>query len=80
MMPIDRLRFVERVAVLKQGAKAASLERRPDAVVFTYDEAYRRSGGPPVATTLPLREDPVVTNAPGALPPFFWACFQKGDA
>jgi serine/threonine-protein kinase HipA len=78
MRPLDELRFVERVAVLKQGTRAGSLERRPEAVVFAYDEGYRRSGGPAVATTLPLSEDPVVTHAPGALPPFFSGLLPEG--
>jgi serine/threonine-protein kinase HipA len=78
MRPLDELRFVERAAVLKQGTKAGSLERRLDAVVFTYDEGYGRSGGPPVATTLPLGEGPVVTHAPGALPPFFSGLLPEG--
>lgn len=78
MRPLDELRFVERAAVLKGGTRAGTLERRPDAVVFTYDEGYRGSGGAPVATTLPLREDPVVTHAPGALPPFFSGLLPEG--
>jgi serine/threonine-protein kinase HipA len=78
MRPLDQLRFVERAAVLKQGARAGSLERRRDAVVFTYDDGYRRSGGPPVATTLPFSADPVVTHAPGALPPFFSGLLPEG--
>lgn len=78
MRALDELRGVERAAVLKQGRPAASLERRQDAIVFAYDEEYRASGGPPVATTLPLREDPVVTHAPGALPPFFSGLLPEG--
>lgn len=78
MRSLDELRFVERAAVLKQGARAGSLERRPDSVVFRYGDAYRRSGGPPVATTLPLRDEPVVTHAPGALPPFFSGLLPEG--
>ena len=78
MRALDTLRFVERVAVLKQGQRAGSLERRTDAVVFTYDEGYRASGGAPVATSLPVREDPLVTHAPGALPPFFSGLLPEG--
>ncbi|MGD8288215.1 MAG: HipA N-terminal domain-containing protein, partial [Gemmatimonadota bacterium] len=63
--------------MLKNGVPAASLERRRDAVVFAYDDSYRASGGPPVATTLPLG-DPVVTHAPGALPPFFSGLLPEG--
>jgi serine/threonine-protein kinase HipA len=77
MRPVDELRRVERATVLKNGVPAASLERRRDAVVFAYDDSYRASGGPPVATTLPLG-DPVVTHAPGALPPFFSGLLPEG--
>lgn len=78
MRPLDELRRVERAAVFKQGIRAGQLERRRDAVVFTYDGSYRQSGGPPIATTLPLNEDPVVTHAPGALPPFFSGLLPEG--
>jgi serine/threonine-protein kinase HipA len=78
MIPLDELRHVESAVVLKQGTRAGRLERHPDAVVFTYDEHYRQSGGPPVATTLPLHEKQVVTHAPGALPPFFSGLLPEG--
>lgn len=78
MRPLDELRRVERATVFKQGVRAGQLERRLDAVVFRYDESYRRSGGPPVATTLPRRDTEVVTHAPGALPPFFSGLLPEG--
>lgn len=78
MRPLDELRAVERATVLKQGTRAASLLRRPDAVVFAYDEDYVAAGGLPVATTLPVSPEPVVTHAPGALPPFFSGLLPEG--
>jgi len=77
-MNVEELRSVERAIVLKQGATAGSLQRRANAVVFAYAEDYRAAGGPPVATTLPVRPDPVVTHAPGALPPFFSGLLPEG--
>lgn len=78
MISLDELRSVERAIVLKQGEPAGSLQRRPDAVVFGYDDDYAAAGGPPVATTLPVAPDPVVTHAPGALPPFFSGLLPEG--
>jgi serine/threonine-protein kinase HipA len=78
MRPLDELRVVERAAVFKQGVRAASLLRRRDAVVFAYDDAYLPSGGAPVATTLPVSPEPIVTHAPGALPPFFSGLLPEG--
>jgi serine/threonine-protein kinase HipA len=69
---------VERAVVLKQGVMAGRLRRRTDAVVFDYDEDYVAAGGPPVATTLPVGRDPVVTHAAGALPPFFSGLLPEG--
>lgn len=69
---------MERATVLKQRMPAGSLQRRTDAVVFAYDEAYVASGGAPVATTLPATTNPVVTHAPGALPPFFSGLLPEG--
>ncbi|MGD8494876.1 MAG: HipA domain-containing protein [Gemmatimonadales bacterium] len=78
MKPLGELRSVERATVLKKGVRAGTLERRKDAVVFSYDEAYVAAGGAPVATTLPLTTDPVATHAPGALPPFFSGLLPEG--
>lgn len=78
MTALHELRRVERAAVWKAGARAATLQRRSDAVVFAYDAGYVTSGGAPVATTLPLSDTPVVTHAAGALPPFFAGLLPEG--
>lgn len=78
MRPLDALRWVERADVFKAGTLSGSLQRRPDAVVFAYSEDYLRAGGAPVATTLPLKPEPLVTHAPGALPPFFSGLLPEG--
>jgi len=78
MRPVDELRRIEQATVLKQGRVAGSLTRRTDAIVFAYDEDYRATGGPPLATTLPVRAESVVTHAPGALPPFFSGLLPEG--
>jgi len=78
MRPLDELRHADRADVLKQGQRAGTLHRQANAVVFSYDKDYVDSGGPPVATTLPLLHDPVVTHAAGALPPFFAGLLPEG--
>jgi serine/threonine-protein kinase HipA len=78
MRPVDELRRVERAHVLKQGRVAGSLVRRSDSIEFAYDAAYLVDEGPPVATTLPVVPDSVVTHAPGALPPFFSGLLPEG--
>jgi serine/threonine-protein kinase HipA len=77
-LALDRLRDVEDADVLKRGRKAATLRRRLDAVVFAYDSEYLDEHGAAVATTLPAKPDPVVTHAPGALPPFFSGLLPEG--
>lgn len=78
MRPLDELRDVERATVLKSGVHAAILERRAGSVVFTYTPDYLASSGPPVATTLPLRHEPVTAGSAGALPPFFSGLLPEG--
>jgi serine/threonine-protein kinase HipA len=78
MRALDALRHVERAVVLKGAARAGTLTRRTDAVVFAYDADYLTAAGPAVATTLPHSGEPVVTHAPGALPPFFSGLLPEG--
>ena len=40
-------------------------------IVFQYAPAYLASGGPAIAHTLPLTNEPYITYNPGELPPFF---------
>ena len=78
MKPLDELRGVERAVVLKAGMPAGNLHRQTDAVLFAYDRDYVEDGGDAVATSLPLSPSPVVTHAPGALPPFFSGLLPEG--
>ncbi len=74
--PVDPRR-VEVADVLVDGRPAATLTRVPGAVDFAYRPEYLAAGGPPVATTLPLTEEPVTTRA-GALPPYFSGLLPEG--
>ena len=78
MRPLDTLRGIERATVLKAGTPAGTLERQTESVVFAYDSGYLAAAGEAVATTLPLSAAPVVTHAPGALPPFFSGLLPEG--
>jgi serine/threonine-protein kinase HipA len=74
---LDEARFVARGAVFKGGNEAGRLERTSDGVEFAYLQEYLAGGGPQIATTLPLNEEPVRTAA-GALPPFFSGLLPEG--
>ena len=63
--------------VFKKGRLAARLVRDRGTVRFEYDPAYLSAGGPAVATTLPLTEEPVVT-ARGAVPTYFAGLLPEG--
>jgi serine/threonine-protein kinase HipA len=78
MRPLEEFRYVDEADVLKGGKNAGRLVRRKDAVLFEYDPGYVEDGGTPVATTLPLEGPPVITHAPGALPPFFSGLLPEG--
>lgn len=63
--------------VYKQGRLAARLVRGHGTVSFEYDSDYLAQGGPAVATTLSLTEEPVVT-ARGAVPAYFAGLLPEG--
>lgn len=75
--PEPDVRRVREAVVVKAGTVAASLARTSDGVVFRYDEGYLAGGGPPVATSLPLTDEPLHT--PGrSVPPFFANLLPEG--
>lgn len=63
--------------VYKAGVLAATLTRSSGGVEFAYRPEYLSSDGRPVATTLPLTDQPVVTAA-GAVPAFFAGLLPEG--
>ena len=59
------------------GVLAATLERTGDGVRFAYLPEYVEDDGAPVATTLPVTADALLTPS-GALPPFFTGLLPEG--
>lgn len=74
---LEGLREVIAADVYKRELKAASLVRRHDGILFQYTTEYLHLQGPPVATTLPLTDEPVRTSA-GAVPAFFAGLLPEG--
>jgi len=77
MTDLLRLRSVQEADVYKAGVLAASLERRGNEVTLRYRDEYVATAGEPLATTLPLAREPVLTVG-GALPPFFAGLLPEG--
>lgn len=75
-MSIDP-RQVTSAWVIKAGQQAATLTRTPEGITFAYVTEYLERGGPAVASSLPLTEEPVVTTT-GAVPPFFANLLPEG--
>lgn len=70
-------RQVTEATVLKAGVPAATLGRDSAGVVFRYRDEYLAAQGRPVATTLPLTDEPLRT--PGrSVPPFFANLLPEG--
>lgn len=65
------------VDVYKRGSLAAKIERDTEETRFSYLPVYLDAGGEPVATTLPLSDEPRVT-APGSVPPYFAGLLPEG--
>jgi serine/threonine-protein kinase HipA len=63
--------------VYKAGVLAARLERHDGGTRFSYLPAYLASGGPAVASSLPLTAVPVLSAA-GAAPPYFTGLLPEG--
>ncbi|HEU4418625.1 MAG TPA: HipA domain-containing protein, partial [Planctomycetota bacterium] len=74
MTALEGLKRLDRADVWLPGSHCASLTRETDGVSFSYLPGYR---GPPVATSLPVRSDPVRAPA-GAVPPFFAGLLPEG--
>jgi serine/threonine-protein kinase HipA len=74
---LEQLRAVERADVYKNGQRAATLTRTNDGVEFRYLPDWLETGGAPVATTLPVRSEPVLRPA-GALPSYFAGLLPEG--
>ncbi|QNE16119.1 type II toxin-antitoxin system HipA family toxin [Pseudarthrobacter sp. NBSH8] len=63
--------------IYKAGALSARLERHDGGTRFSYLPAYLASGGPAVASSLPLTGAPV-DSAAGAAPPYFTGLLPEG--
>lgn len=74
---IEWLRTVERADVYKGSRRAATLTRTPAGVEFRYDPGWIDAGGPAVAMTLPVTDEPVIRPA-GALPAYFAGLLPEG--
>lgn len=74
---LERLPSVTVADVRKAGVPAATLTRDADGIEFAYRADYLASGGLAVATTLPLTDQPVRTQA-GAVPPYFSGLLPEG--
>lgn len=71
------LRQIVQAEVWKGNQRAATITRTETGVEFRYDVAYVAQGYEPVATTLPLRKEPVLAPG-GGLPPFFAGLLPEG--
>jgi serine/threonine-protein kinase HipA len=74
---LEGLRAVDQADVYKRGLRAATLTRTADGLEFRYFDEWVDAGGGPVATTLPLRAEPVRRPA-GALPAYFAGLLPEG--
>ncbi len=74
---LEQLRDVERADVYKSGDRAATLARTEDGLEFRYLDDWIAAGRPEVATTLPVRGEPVLRPA-GALPSYFAGLLPEG--
>jgi serine/threonine-protein kinase HipA len=70
-------RRFDRAVVMKKDVRAGALVRRDGGVEFRYDDAFLAGNHEPVASTLPLTEQPIHRPA-GAVPPYFAGLLPEG--
>lgn len=76
MSELEFMRAIRVADVYKSGRKAAQLRRSSSGTEFAYLPEYLNDGIP-VATTLPLSNEPRFTT-PGSVPPFFAGLLPEG--
>lgn len=76
MSNLELMRAIQVADVYKAGRKAAQLKRTSLGTEFSYLPEYL-SDGIPIATTLPLSDEPRLTT-PGAVPPYFAGLLPEG--
>ncbi|HEY5265826.1 MAG TPA: HipA domain-containing protein [Acidimicrobiales bacterium] len=76
MSDLELMRTIQVADVYKAGRKAAQLRRTASGTEFAYLPEYLNDGIP-VATTLPLSNEPRFTT-PGSVPPFFAGLLPEG--
>lgn len=75
---LEDLKTLQSATVLKKGVLAGHVTRNSHGGVdFAYTQEWVDSGRAPIATTLPVSSEPVITAA-GALPPFFSGLLPEG--
>ena len=74
---LEELTAVDRADVYKKGELAAVLERTGQGVRFSYTDEWVAAGGAPVASTLPVVGEPVLTTG-GAVPAYFAGLLPEG--
>lgn len=63
--------------VYKQGVLAGTLRRLPSSVEFRYDPEYRAANGSPIATTIPMSAERMLTPA-RSVAPYFAGLLPEG--
>lgn len=74
---LESLRLLPSADVYKAGRLAATLNRTTNGVEFRYGQDWLTTGGPAVASTLPVGREPT-TRPNGALPAFFTGLLPEG--
>ncbi len=76
-MSTEESTSADQADVYKQGVLAAQLVRHKGGTRFSYLPEYLNLGQAPIASSLPLSAEPVVTGS-GSVPPFFTGLLPEG--